>query len=256
MSGRCPTRPQRPLARKGGGGLEPPADPAPRAATPLAGCSAPRSGAADGPRGAFVWLRTVAWAGLAAASAAFDTLPASHRWDARLSARLGAQPWAHGHLTGVLWSAGGPLAALAAFLVVTATQAAGPRRFLGAWAAFAATAALELLLKHLGVGGRTAGVPIYLVRYAHGDIAAAQAMANALLGHLGLHGAFPSGHVLRLTLIAGFATPPGRRTLPLVVAAAACLVAAGIGGHTLAQGVGGGALALAALAVVRGVGTG
>ena len=196
------------------------------------------------------WLRTCAWPGLAAAAAAFDTLPASHRWDIRLSARLGAQPWSHAHLTGVLWSAGGPLAALAAFLVVTATQAEGARRFLGAWAAFAASAALEVLLKHLGVGGQAPGVPVYLVRYAHGALATGQAAANALLGHFGLHGAFPSGHVLRLTLIAGCATPPGRRALPLVVAAAACLVAAGIGGHTLAQGVGGGAMALAALAVV------
>jgi|GEM_PF-4132746 len=150
----------------------------------------------------------------------------------------------------VLWSAGTPISAGCAYLVATTVTAQGWRKRLGAWALFCLSAAAEILLKHFGVGGRLPAQGVYLVRVPSGLLVHAQHAAAEVGGYLGIHGAFPSGHTLRLTLIAGYARPRPNRTLPIAVGAASCVVATLVGGHTLAQGLGGVALGLTGLAVV------
>lgn len=193
--------------------------------------------------------RVLLWVGVLAVSVLLETLPALHRLDLRL-----VRAWSRGSSPDWLpnvWSAGMPLATTAAFLVASWAAASSWRERLAAWTLFALAGVLEIGVKHLGLGGSGVDAGVYLVRNPEGRLRMVQHVLNAVVSRVRLQGSFPSGHVLRLTLIAGCLVPTPNRGLALTVGVLSCFAAVTVGGHTIAEGIGGLALAMTGLALLR-----
>jgi len=157
----------------------------------------------------------------------------------------------------VIWVLGAPLAAVALLLLFTADSRYTWRQRWAAWGLLAAAAAVELLCKHLGIGGNVAAVAVPAMPHLAPRLAALErhlavpviGRLSALASQVTLRGTFPSGHVLRLTLAAGYALARPGWMLPVAVAVAAGFCVTATGGHSATDALGGAALALAGLAV-------
>ena len=189
------------------------------------------------------------WAGILTASLLLESLPAAHRVDLRL-----ATAWSHAPTPERLpdvWAAGLPLPAAAAFVVTSWAASAAWRERWAAWSLFLVAGSLEIVFKHLGAGRSGLDAGIYLVQNPAGVLGMVQHTLTIAAARVHLEGAFPSGHVVRLTLIAGYLLPVPHRWLAVTVGLLGCLAGAAVGGHTLAEGIGGLALSMAGLAFLR-----
>ena len=156
--------------------------------------------------------------------------------------------WAHRGFSGLL-TLGQPLESLALLLAVSVVlyRTWGVRPILTMWGLFAAAEVIELGCKHLGFGaGPTlfSGPPDVLsgrfgVRWPPS------------LANFQLRGGFPSGHVLRLTILAGFMGLTRGWRLPVMTSFATAIAVVGSGLHTVTEALGGTALGYTALTAVH-----
>lgn len=155
----------------------------------------------------------------------------------------------------VVWVIGAPLAAVILLVVFTADPVYSWRQRLTAWGLMGLGSVVELILKHFGVGGSISGLAVPAMPHFAPRLAALERHLSIpiptrwtdTVTHLTLRGTFPSGHVLRLTLAAGYALARPGWVLPAVVAAAAGFCVVATGGHTATDALGGAALAGALL---------
>lgn len=148
-----------------------------------------------------------------------------------------------------VWVAGAPLVAPGVFLLLTAQVGLGWRDRLLGWGLLLGTALVEAVLKHFGVGGWLSAAPVSAIPHPNGHIHVVQHVINVVVLRFGVHGTFPSGHVLRLTLAGGYAIPAPGWLLPGLVAVGALFAVVATGGHSLTDAVGGATLALGGLAL-------
>lgn len=143
---------------------------------------------------------------------------------------------------------GEPLVAGAVFLLLTLNRGLSWRERWSAWGLWVAAGAIEIGCKAVGLGGAGAPIPLYPLptAVAHEALRLWPGLQRVL--GVRLRGTFPSGHVLRLTLAAGYVRSRGGPWLPLVVAAISGILVMGSGAHHLTGVLGGAVLGCAALA--------
>lgn len=177
---------------------------------------------------------------------------------------LHADAWAHVHgaalphallsLLAVVWPLGEPPLTLALLLLLTLdSRIDWPTRW-RAWGAMLAVELVEVVFKHYAIGSATPATAIPMPRWW---VAAVRHLAVPLpawvathLAHFRLRGAFPSGHVLRLTLVANYLVPWPNVVLPALAATFVGVGVVATGGHTLTDALGGAALAFGTLSAI------
>lgn len=157
-----------------------------------------------------------------------------------------------------VWPVGNVVVAAVLLLVLPLGGAGHWRQRLTAWGLFLLGLGLEVLAKRLDLGtGRPVLRTLHMPSMAPTVAAVTHSVSRALPPHLWpwlltqLHvvGTFPSGHVLRLTLVAGYSTPEPAWPLAAAVAAIASFAVVATAGHTLTDALGGAILALGLLSL-------
>ncbi len=157
----------------------------------------------------------------------------------------------------VVWPVGQIVVSTLVFLVLIFARRRRAQERLVACALFALGLAVEAACKHWGLGSgastlariRQPAPPAQIVTtvtHAVGRVFSGVRLPAAT--RAGLSGTFPSGHVWRLTFIAGWITRRPGWVLPVIVGALAAFAVVVRAGHVLTDALGGGFLALCLLA--------
>lgn len=205
--------------------------------------------------------------------ATMRTMRAARLWIAAFLAIAAVAPsppglhfdrWAHVHLAALphairtalsaVWPLGEAPLAVTLLVLLTLDGRLDWGSRLRAWTALVVTEAVEVAFKHYGIGSATPATAVPLPHWVgaltrHLMVPLPGPLA-ARLAHFRTFGAFPSGHVLRLTLVANYLVPWPNVVLPVLSATIVGVGVVATGGHSFTDALGGATLAFGALAAI------